>query len=174
MILIRHQISNRPDAGGRELVDCPGYKYQMLITSLPESVEALDVWRRYNGRAGSENIIKELDSCFALPQLCLKKFYATEAAMTLAVTSYNLCVLFQKRLGWQERVTAATLRFRLFTTGGVISRAGGRLTIKLAAPAGPVRAWWRRLLEKISSPFPNCIAVEQTPPLFGFSLSSTS
>lgn len=164
VILIRHLIHHRPDAGGRELVDCPGYKFQMLITSLPDTVQALEVWRRYNGRAGSENIIKELDGCFALPHLCLKKFYATEAALILAITSYNLCVLFQKHVGWQERVSAATLRFRLFTTGGVISQTGGMLTIKLAAPAGPIRNWWQRLLEKIRSPFPNCIAVEQSPP----------
>jgi hypothetical protein len=57
----------------------------MLITSLPSSVSGLEVWHRYNGRAGCENIIKELDACFGLPQLCLQKFYATEAAMSLAV-----------------------------------------------------------------------------------------
>jgi hypothetical protein len=164
VILIRHRTAERPDAGGRCLLQCPGYTYQMLITTLPESVSGLEVWRRYNGRAGCENIIKELDACFALPQLCLKKFYATEAAMSLAVMSYNLCALFQRHVGWQERVTATTLRFRLFTTAGVISRSGGWATIKLAVAEGHQRAWWHRLLERILSAFGNCIAVEQTPP----------
>ena len=60
--------------------------------------------------------IRELDECFALPQISLKKFYATEAALSLAVLSYNLCLLFQSHLGWLDRVTAGTLRFLLFTT----------------------------------------------------------
>src|SRR5262249_652585 len=122
VVLLRH---SRPDAGGKLLVECPGFAYQVLVTSLPVAVAALEVWRRYNGRDGSENVIRELDECFALPQLSLKKFYATEAALSLAVMSYNLCILFQTHIGWLERVTAATLRFLVFTTGGVISRTGG-------------------------------------------------
>lgn len=165
VILIRHQEAQRPEAGGRLLVDCPGYKYQVLVSSLPSSVSGLEVWRRYNGRANSENVIKELDASFALPDLCLEKFYATEAALSLAVLSYNLCVLFQRHLGWAERVRASTLRFRLFCTGGLTSRAGGYHTIRLAVPAGPTRAWWRRLLEKITCPFPNCVAVDCSPSL---------
>jgi len=94
------------------LLHCPGYVFQVLVTSLPQTVPGIEVWRRYNGRVGSENIIKELDACFALPQICLEKFYATEAAMSLAVLTYNLCILFQKHLGWSERVSATTLRFR--------------------------------------------------------------
>jgi hypothetical protein len=164
VILIRHRTTERPEAGGKRLLECPGYTYQMLITTLPESVRGLEVWRRYNGRAGCESIIKELDASFALPQLCLEKFYATEAAMTLAVLSYNLCALFQRHVGWQERVNAATLRFRLFTTGGVISQAAGRTTIKLAVADTGQQAWWQRLLERITSPIANCIAVDPTPP----------
>lgn len=164
VVLLRHLQAQRPEAGGRLLVDCPGYLYQVLVTNLPLTVGALEVWRRYNGRAGSENIIRELDECFALPQISLKNFYATEAALSLAVLSYNLCVLFQSHVGWLEKVTAATLRFRLFTTGGVISRTGGYTTIRLAVPAGPDRRWWRCLLEKLTCPFPNCIAVEKLSP----------
>jgi hypothetical protein len=164
VILIRHRQQDRPEAGGRLLVDCPGYRYQVLVTSLALSVGGLQVWRQYNGRAGSENVIKELDASFALPELCLEKFYATEAALSLAVLSYNLCILFQRHLGWAERVRAATLRFRLFTSGGISSQTGGYHTIRLAVARGPLRAWWRRLLEKISCPFRNCVAVECSPP----------
>ena len=168
VVLIRHLQSKRPDAGGRLLVDCPGYVFQVLVSNLPLEVGALEVWRRYNGRAGSENVIRELDECFALPQISLKKFYATEAAMSLAVLSYNLCVLFQRHIGWLQRVTAATLRFLIFTTGGIISHSGGYTTIRLAVPEGPARHWWRRLLEKLTCPFLNCIAVENlSPNLFG-------
>jgi len=161
VVLLRH---SRPDAGGRVLVECPGYRYQALVTNLPPEVGALEVWRRYNGRAGSENVIRELDECFALPQLSLKKFYATEAALSLAVLSYNLCILFQSHIGWMERVTAATLRFLIFSTGGVISRTGGYTTIRLAVHNPDHRQWWMRLLEKLTCPFPNCNAVEKLQP----------
>jgi hypothetical protein len=164
IILIRHRVAQRPDAGGRLLLDCPGYKYQVLITNLALQIKPLEVWYRYNGRGDSENVIKELDASFALPDLCLEGFYATEAALSLAVLSYNLSILFQRHLGWSDRVTAATLRFRLFTTGGTISRSGGYQTIRLAVRHGPIRDWWRRLLEKITAPFPNCVAVPQKPP----------
>jgi hypothetical protein len=163
VVLIRHLQAQRPEAGGRLLVDCPGYVHQVLVTNLPLAVGALAVWRRYNGRAGCENVIRELDECFALPQISLKKFCATEAALSLAVLSCNLCVLFQSHVGWLEKVTAATLRFLLFTTGGLISRRGGYTTIRLAVPAGPHRQWWSCLLEKLACPFRNCIAVEKLP-----------
>ncbi|MFO1459332.1 MAG: transposase [Verrucomicrobiota bacterium] len=122
------------------MIECPGYRIQALITSLPQSVDGLRVWRRYNGRADCENIIKELANAYALPQLCLKRFYATEAALSLSVLAYNLCVLFQRHVGWEDRVTTATLRMRLFTTGGIVSRTGGYLTLRLAVrkdPYGP-------------------------------------
>jgi Transposase DDE domain group 1 len=163
IVLIRHREDQRPDAGGRLLVDCPGYKHQVLVTNLPTTVSGIEVWRRYNGRADSENVIKELDASFALPQICLEKFYATEAALILAVLSYNLCILFQRHLGWTERITAATLRFRLFTTGGVTSQSGGYHTIRLAVGSHTLRDWWRRLLDKIICPFRNCVAVEAYP-----------
>lgn len=165
VILIRHREAQRPEAGGRLLFDCPGYRYQVLVTSLPLSVSGLRVWRNYNGRGDSENVIKELDASFALPQLCLEKFYATEAALSLAVLTYNVCILFQRHLGWSERLRASTLRFRLFSTGGVTSRTAGYHTIRLAVPTGPLRAWWTRLLEKIVCPIRNCVAVGCSPPM---------
>lgn len=76
--------------------------------------------------------------------------------------SYNLCVLFQRHLGWLDRVTAATLRYRIFHTGGILSEAGGRTTIRLAVRTEGERAWWRRLLEKLQSPVPNCNSVAAT------------
>ena len=162
LILIRHRIQEKERPTGKRLIDCPGYAYQALITNQPHGVSPITLWRDYNGRAGSENVIKELDGNFALPQLCLKKFWSTEAALSLAILSYNLSVLFQRHLGWRERVTANTLRFRLFSTGAILSRTGGVTTIRLSVPVAE-RAWWRAVFEKIISPFPNCNAVEPWP-----------
>jgi Transposase DDE domain group 1 len=155
VILVRHHIEEKERPGGKKLLDVPGYLFQAFVTNLPATVAPIEVWRDYNGRAGCEGVIKQLDADFALDKLCLQKFFATEAAMVLAVFAYNLCVLFQRHLGCLERVTAATLRFRLFTTGGIISRSGGRTTIRLAVPPAQ-RDWWRSLFEKLLCPWPNC------------------
>ena len=163
LILIRHKVADKKRPGGKKLLEVEGYTFQALVTNLPETVPPMAVWRDYNKRAGCENVIKQLDIDFALDRLCLKKFFATEAAMAFSVLAYNLCVLFQRHLGWMDRVTAATLRFRLFTTGGIISKSGGRTTIRLAVPPDQ-RAWWRRLFEKLLSPFPNCNSLLPSSP----------
>ena len=41
-------------------------------------------------------------------------------ALSLAILTYNLVQLFQRHLGRMERLTATTLRFRPFTTGGIL------------------------------------------------------
>jgi hypothetical protein len=167
VILVRHQVAEKQAtgqrAGGKKLFDCPGYLYQALVTNLPESVPPIAVWRDYNRRAGCEEVIKQLDADFGLPKLCLQKFWSTEAALCLAVLSYNLTQLFQRHLGWLHRVTAATLRFRLFTTGGILSNQSGVTTIRLAVRDPQERAWWRAVLEKLVCWLPNCNAVSQTP-----------
>ncbi len=167
LILLRHRVADKQAAqqrtGGKVLVDCPGYLYQALVTNLPASVSPLAVWRQYNPRAGCEEVIKQLDADFALPKLCLKSFWSTEAALSLAILSYNLTQLFQRHLGWMDRTTATTLRFRVFTTGGILSQSAGMTTIRLAVREPEERAWWRRLLDKTISLIPNCNAVAQAP-----------
>jgi hypothetical protein len=164
LVLIRHQVHEPEDTRvGKRLLDVPGYRFQALVTSLPATTHPpLAVWRYYNGRADCENVIKELREGFALPTLCLEKFWASEAALSLATLTYNLSVLFQRHLGWQQKVTIHSLRFWLFVTAGVLSYPHGRTTIKLAVPVRE-RAWWRRLWQKILSPLPNCNAVENRP-----------
>ena len=159
LILIRHEVQEKRRVGGKRLLDCPGYLFQALVTSLPESVRPLEVWRQYNGRAGVEGVVKELRHGYGLHQFCCQDFWATEAALSMVVMAYNLVELFERFLGWSQRYAVSSLRFHLFLCAGVISRAAGVTTIKLAQ--GPQRrSWWMRLWERISSPFPNCNAVE--------------
>ena len=159
LILIRHEVQDKRRVGGKRLLDCPGFLFQGLVTSLPSSVSPLDVWRQYNGRAGIEGVIKELRHGYGLHQFCCQDFWATEAALSMVGMAYNLVELFERFLGWTQRYAVSSLRFHLFLCAGVISRAAGLTTIKLAQPPKR-RSWWRRLWERISSPVPNCNAVE--------------
>jgi len=164
LIVIRQRIKERPDAGGKLLFELPGYRYQALITNLPRSCNALEVWRTYNGRADCENRIKELGAQFGLRGLCCKRFWATEAAHQLAIASYNLCVLFQRNLGLGKKTELRTLRTYLFTRAGVWSRTGNRPTLKVAIPVGH-RPWWNQILERLTSSVPigllHCNAAER-------------
>jgi hypothetical protein len=163
LIGIRHRVKDKTSrAGGKLLIDCPGYLYQVMVTNLPFSSSPLAVWRDYNGRAACENVIKELDHGYALPDLACTEFWATEAALSLAVLTHNLIVLFERKLGWLEAVTLGSLRYWLFVTAGVFSEAQGTLTIRLAVPPRE-RDWWRKLWAKLTSPFPNCDAVRNRP-----------
>jgi hypothetical protein len=159
LILIRQRVQERPQAGGKTLLEVPGYRFQALVTNLSPSVDALTVWRRYNGRADLENRIKELGDQFGIKRLSVDHFWGTEAMHHLAIAAYNLCVLLQRRLGQLERCQLNTLRWRLFDRAAVWSRARGKPTLKLAVHGQAARHWWLHLLEKLTAP-PNCHAVE--------------
>jgi hypothetical protein len=162
LVLIRHRVAEKKNAGGKKLLDVPGYLFQALVTSLPPTQSPLQIWRFYNGRADCENVIKELQQGFALPTLCLESFWATEAALSLATLAYNLTVLFEQHLGWKQRATVQSLRFWLFVTAGIITHPAGQTTIKLAVPHSE-RPWWNALWTKIFHPNLNCNAVENNP-----------
>lgn len=162
-LALRHRIKEKSGrAGGKLLIDCPGYLYQVLVTNLPRTVPPLDVWRDYNGRAACENVIKELDAGYGLPQLVCQNFWATEAALSFGVLAHNLIVLFERKLGWLEAVTVGSLRYWMFVTAGVISQPQGQTTIKIAVPPQE-RHWWRKLWDKLLSPHSNCNAVGTRP-----------
>ena len=159
LILIRQRITDRPQAGGKLLVDVPGYRFQALWTNLPSHVQAVSVWRRYHGRADIENRIRELGQQFGIKGLTARSFWATEAMHHLAIAAYNLCVLLQRRLGQFEKCELNTLRWRLFSRAAVWSRARGKPTLKLAVRGQEARLWWQQILAKLTS-LPNCNSVE--------------
>ena len=158
LIVIRQRVAERSEAGGKTLLELPGYRFQALVTNLPPSVDALGVWRRYNGRAEIENRIKELGEQFGIKRLCCAGFWATEALHHLAIVAYNLCVLLQRRLGQLAKCELNTLRWRLFARAAVWSRARGKPTLRLAVRGAEAQCWWRDLLLKLTAP-PNCNAV---------------
>ena len=158
LIVLRQRIRERPQAGGKRLLEVPGYRFQALVTNLPVSADALTVWRHYNGRADIENRIKELGEQFGIKRLCCQGFWATEALHQLAIAAYNLCVLLQRRLGQLAKCELNTLRWRLFARAAVWSRARGKPTLRLAVRGEVAQSWWREMLLKLTAP-PNCHAV---------------
>ena len=158
LVVVRQRIAERPEAGGKMLLNLEGYRFQALMTNLPPSVDALSVWRRYNGRADLENRIKELGEQFGIKRLCVDNFWGTEAMHHLAIAAYNLCVLLHRKLGQLEKCELNTLRWRLFSRAAVWSRAQGKPTLKLAVRGEANRAWWREILNKLLA-LPNCNAV---------------
>ena len=159
LIVIRQRIEQRPEAGGKTLFELESWRFQALVTNLARSVDALSVWRRYNGRADIENRIRELGEQFGIKRLCVHRFWGTEAMHHLAIAAYNLCVLLQRRLGQLEKCELNTLRWRLFSRAAVWSFARGKPTLKLAVPREQHRSWWREILNKLTA-LPNCNAVE--------------
>jgi hypothetical protein len=158
LIVLRQRVAERLQAGGKTLLEVPGYRFQALVTNLPASMDALGVWRRYNGRAEIENRIRELGEQFGIKRLCCQSFWATEALHHLAIAAYNLCVLLQRRLGQLAKCELNTLRQRLFARAAVWSRARGKPTLRLAVRGVEARRWWQEILTKLIAP-PNCHAV---------------
>jgi len=165
IIILRHRLAARPEAGGKVLLNLPGYRFHGMVTNLPRSWGVLAVWRRYNGRAESENRIKELGSQFGVKGFCCRKFAATQAVCQLAIWAYNLCVLLQRELGLRQKVQLLTLRWQLFCHAGVWSRAQGQATLKLGIGGQEERQWWLQVFEKLKSMLPpfNSNAVDLAP-----------
>jgi hypothetical protein len=161
ILIVRHRLSQRPEAGGKELLAVPGYRFNALVTNLPTSWSGLAIWRRYNGRGDSENRIRELGSQFGIKGFCCQKFWATQAVYQFAIWAYNLCVLLQRELGLLEKVELHTLRWRLFCRAAVWSWAQGKATLKLAVHGHTERDWWIEIIEKLNHLLPplNCHAV---------------
>ncbi len=158
LIAIWQRVKDRPQAGGKTLLELEGCRFQALVTNLPMGVDALTAWRRYNGRSDLENRIRELGEQFGIKRLCVDSFSGTEALHHLAIAAYNLCVLLQRRLGQLEKCELNTLRWRLSGRAAVWSRAGGKPTLKLVVRGAANRNWWREILSKPNAP-PNCHAV---------------
>ncbi len=68
LIVVREDLRQRPSARGRELFQAPGYRFHAVVTTVPAAPEA--VWRTYNGRADTENRLKELKYSFGAAGFC--------------------------------------------------------------------------------------------------------
>src|SRR6266480_2829931 len=144
-VCLRQEISERPEARGRRLIDCPGYTYRVMVTSVPYAAEVVS--RMYAGRADSENRIKELKEDLSLDTFCLKSFDATDAAFRMGCVLYNLLADFRETVlprAWFERRLRAVRDF-VFVVGADLIAQGRRVQIRLAMPDQERPEFLRRL-----------------------------
>lgn len=156
LIVVREELAVRAAARGRELFHCPGYRFHAVVTTLLGPPEA--VWRTYNGRADTENRLKELKHAFGADGFCSQRFWATEAALRYICLLYNLLEEFQRSLGAGARRTLATLRTTVFTCGAILGRVGHQAVLRLSRP----KSWHQTFLDylqRVLDPGPNCNAV---------------
>lgn len=125
------------------LLEVPGYTYSIYVTNL--TLPAMQVRALYQGRADSENRIKELLADFAMAGFVSQKFWATEAAFRMACWAYNLMSLFrQALLAAASKHTLSTLRVQCFAIGASLGRAAHRRVLRVGlAPAR--RRWFEGL-----------------------------
>ncbi len=82
------------------------------------SLPAVEAWRLYRGRADCENRIKELKADFGLDSFVLRDFWATEAALGVAMLAYNLMSMFRHAVMRQNvHHTLTTLHHKVLAVG---------------------------------------------------------
>jgi hypothetical protein len=161
LIVVREELARRPTARGRELFYAPGYRFHAMVTTC--TAAPVDVWHTYNGRADTENRLKELKHAFGADGFCSRRFWATEAALRSICMLYNLLEEFQTALAVPARRTLATLRTTVFACGAILGTVGRQAVLRLSRPA----PWQQRFLahlQRLVTWVPNCNAVGDPPP----------
>jgi len=155
LIVIRQSTRHR-EAPGKNLslfADDPvvqGWRYGALTTTL--DLPAVEVWRLYRGRADAENRIKELKADFGLDAFNMRDFWATEAALAVAMLAYNLMSLFRQSV-MRSRIqhTLSTLHGLVLAVGGTWHSKTGTNHLLLSVPRKK-RQWFSGLWANASGP----------------------
>ena len=149
IVVVRQSVKVRAQAPGKTLKlfaddpDIQGWRYEAMVTSL--ELPALQVWRLYRGRADCENRIKELKADFGLDSFNMAQFWATEAALGMAMLAYNLMSLFRQAVMRSEvHHTLATLHHKVFAIGAFWDPGPENHVLRLAV-ARRRRKWFEGL-----------------------------
>lgn len=131
VVLLRQHVFLKPDAQGKTLFPHERtYRYSAYVTSL--TLPPAEVWRLYRGRADCENRLKELKHDFGADKLCLKDFWATEAALKGVIFAYNaMAIARQIHTQDEGRQTLGTKRATCYAVGGVLGREGRTRLLRL-------------------------------------------
>ena len=108
------------------------YRYHAIVTNQFLGNPDL-ILKRHRRHAGVENSIKELKSGFGLSLLPCSSFYANHAWFLLGIMAHSLTVILKVlylAAKWAKN-TIKTLRYRLFSIGGVLVRHARKKILKL-------------------------------------------
>lgn len=136
LVVVREEIRARPEARGRRLFDLPDYTVHGVITSLTDPPE--DVWRFYNGRADSENRLKELKYDYGADGFCLQSFFGTEAVFRLLCVLFNILASFKHTVLRDDAPQLGTIRHSTFVIGAILGTKGRNRVLRLG-----LRGRWR-------------------------------
>jgi hypothetical protein len=114
------------------------YDYQVIATNSTRS--PIEVWRFYNKRANTENLIKEGIYSFGLDHVVSHGWGANKSFFQLVMLSYNLMNWFKERvLGQRERkLFGETIRKTLLLIPAKLTKRARSYTLKLE------RSWFYR------------------------------
>lgn len=151
-IIVRKEISQRPNSGGKQLFDDPTYRFSCFVTNMDLPLD--EIWNMYNARADCENRIKELKADFGLNNFCMQDFWATEASFRFIMVAYNVMSLFRfAALQSGNRMTLSTLRSYCFALGAWTSNHSNKKVLKVSLPVKR-RPWMKGVFSKIDKSSP--------------------
>jgi len=116
------------------------YTYRALVTSITCGKPEFII-HRHRRHANVENGIKELKSGFSLAMMPCSVFHANRAWFSLGSIAHNLFVAVKVLFlpaRWAKH-TIKTIRYRLIHIGGVLTRHGRRLVVKISR----MHPWWK-------------------------------
>ncbi|MCW5553713.1 MAG: transposase [Verrucomicrobiae bacterium] len=118
------------------------------ITNLTLTPEG--VWHFYDGRAGMEARIYELQESSLCRKIPTGDFAANALYLEVIRLAHNLVTTFQRTClppEWQD-LTLGTLRYRLFWLPGELTRPQNRPTLRLA-DSPVLRTWTEKILSRV-------------------------
>lgn len=148
IVVVREEISERPDAKGRKLIDVPGYTFHAVVTTL--ALAPVEAWRFYNGRGDCENRLKELKYEYGADGFCLRSFDGTEAVFRLLCLLFNLVALFKREAMRKEAPQLGQLRTDVLVVGGIVGASGRAKVLRLGL-RGERQAQFTRLLDRVAA-----------------------
>ena len=140
IVMVRQEIDKRPKAAGKQIKqlelfddeeDFGKYRYSCFVTDLYPPAKI--IYDSYNGRADSENRIKELKNDFSIDVFVTNNFWETEACGNFIILAYNFMSLFRHALiNSYKKKFLKTIRYELISTPAYLGRTKDKHIIYLA------------------------------------------
>jgi uncharacterized membrane protein len=158
LIAIRERVRPQKNNRGRTLFDITDYTFNSIFTNT--DLDPVEVWRFYNGRADSENRLKELKYDFGASGFCLDSFFGTEAALRLIAFLYNLIAIFKSLILKDSKPTLKNIRYQILIVGAMLGSKARKKILRISA-SGRLKYLLISLIDRLDNyRNPNCNAVD--------------